>query len=76
MRLSTEYYERAKHRPHPMAEYLLQDLEEQLELGDFPPMTANRARDFPKDCKRCERECGFCTDMRQHYDYQSDIEGR
>lgn len=47
------------------------DLEEQFELPDMPPpMTARREPDFPKDCKRCQRECGYCADMRQHQDYQ------
>ncbi len=60
---------RARERPqrYPMAEHLRHDIEEQLELGDFPPMTANHARDL--ECKRCQRECGYCADMRQHSEF-------
>lgn len=35
--------------------------ERQLELPHFPPpMTANRARDFGKECKICQVECDYC----------------
>lgn len=59
MKISQQSLERAKHRPHPMAEHLRHDVEEQLELGDFPLMTANRAKDFGK-CKRCQLPCDYC----------------
>lgn len=61
MKLSTESLERAKSRPHPsMTEHLRHDIEEQLELDGFPPMTANRAKDFARDCKRCQVACDYC----------------
>ena len=51
-------------------EHLREDLEAQFELPHFPPpMTANRAKDYPQDCKRCMRPCGYCEDMRQHHDF-------
>lgn len=60
MRLKPETLARKRPQQHPMAEHLRHDVEEQLELGDFPPMTANRARDLLK-CKRCQSPCGYCT---------------
>ncbi len=69
MKLSEETLARRRPQQFPMAEHLRHDIEEQLELGDFPPMTANRAKDFPADCKRCQRECGYCRDIRQYNDF-------
>ncbi|WP_165447815.1 hypothetical protein [Rhizobium leguminosarum] len=39
--------------------HLREDIEEQFELPDLPPlMTANRAKDFKRPCGKCElAEC-------------------
>ena len=56
MRLNSESYERAKHRPQ---QFPLQE-----ELPNMPaPMTRNRARDFERDCKRCQSPCGYCDQI-------------
>lgn len=59
MKLSPETLARKRAQQHPLTEHLRHDVEEQLELGDFPHMTANRAKDLHK-CKRCQSPCGYC----------------
>lgn len=74
MRVSTEAYLRAKERTRI---YDRLEKEEQLVLPNLPPpMTANRAKDFPNalpPCKRCQIQCDYCLDYmadnRQNLDF-------
>lgn len=74
MRVSTEAYLRAKERKRI---YEKLDIEEQLELPNFPPpMTANRARDFAKECKKCQVACDYCIPATGHMNMDFDPLGR
>ena len=45
-------------------EILREDLREQFEIP-YPP--SRLSAKLPElTCKRCQRECGYCTDMRDH----------
>lgn len=51
MRLSQETLERHRQR--------VEERQEELQLNAYP-MTVNRAKDFRRECKRCQQACDYC----------------
>lgn len=60
MKLLPDTWARERPQRYPMAE-------EQPELPNMPPpLTANRAKDFAHECKRCQVACDYCIDPKSH----------
>lgn len=51
MKLSPETLERHRQR--------VEERQEELQFNTLP-MTANRAKDFARECKRCQVACDYC----------------